>query len=183
MVGASVDQEVVCRLDPLPAPVAIHRVVAALDRRDPARHPRQEFERAPRRHVAAVQERVNDHPRDVLAPGELEERGEMLHVRVHATGREQAHQVKRSLAARGRAGCAEGAVREERPIVDRVVDADEILVLHVAGAHDHVTNLAVAHDPVRQTDIAAARPHRGVRAALPQPAELRRARAGDRVRR
>ena len=62
---------------------------------------REELERAARWHVAAVEERVHDDARDVLALGELDERGEMLHVGVDAAGGDEAHEVKRPALAHG----------------------------------------------------------------------------------
>ena len=63
-----VDDRVVAALDPLPAPVAIHRVVAPADGRDPRVRVRRrepafevgdEAERGPRRRVAAVEQGVD----------------------------------------------------------------------------------------------------------------------------
>ena len=55
-----VDDRVVRELGALPALVAVHRVVAAMHGRDRRGDLSQELERAARRHVAAIEERVHD---------------------------------------------------------------------------------------------------------------------------
>ena len=87
----------------LPTLVAVHRVVAPVDRRDRARDLGQELEGTARRHVAPVEERVNDDVRDVLAPRQIGKRLDVLEIGVNAAGRHQAHQMERGAAPRGRA--------------------------------------------------------------------------------
>src|SRR4029077_18868841 len=65
-----------------------------------------------------------------------------------------------------------------RPVLDRVVDPDELLVLHVAGAHREMADLAVSHDTVGQTHVAPARAERRVRVGLDQRAQPWRLGAG-----
>ena len=176
-----VDDRVIGALDPVPAFVAIHRVVTPLDRRDATRDSWKELERASRRHIAAVQESVGHDFGDVLARGHLNERLEVLHVRVHTAGRDEPHEVERGVPSRGRAGGAERRIAEERAVVDRVVDPDQILVLDVAGTHRQMADLAVPHDAIGQPDVTAARAHRPMRVGLPKCAKPRRVRTSDGV--
>src|SRR5581483_343327 len=114
---------------------------------------------------------------------ELSRGVQMREVRVHATAGEQSQQVQRpALADRG-ACRAQRGVLEERAVGDRVVDADELLVLHVAGAHREMAHLAVPHDAVRKSDRPAARLEPRVRVAREELVEPRRLGAGYRVAR
>ena len=54
----------------------------------------------------------------------------------------------------------------EASVFDRTVDARDVLVDHAAGADVEVTNLAIAHQPARQTDIFPARRELRRRVAL-----------------
>ena len=80
---------------PVPAPVAVHRVVTPDDRRDPlGRQQREVLDGRGRRDVAPVREGVDPgalpHP---LRPRELEQREQMVDVRVHAAVRDEPEQV------------------------------------------------------------------------------------------
>ena len=86
--------------------------------------------------------------RNTLAARELDERVQVPQIRVHAAGREKPHEMKRPVRARRRARRAEGVIREERAVLDRVRDAHQVLLLDVARAHREVADLAVPHDPV-----------------------------------
>ena len=101
------------RVGSFPAVVAVHRVVPADDRRDPrGRQGREVGHRRVGRHVAAVGERVNpcllDHR---LASGELEQRAQVIDVRVDAALRDEAEEVHRAAALAGAREGADGAHR------------------------------------------------------------------------
>ena len=81
------DDGVVRTKRPLPPLVAVHGIEAAVHRCDRGAHLVEQRHRAPRRHVPAVQERVHDHVANVLAPRELDERGKVTHIGVHAASR------------------------------------------------------------------------------------------------
>ena len=140
---------------PLPALVAVHRVVAADDRRDAVGGQRREVgHRRLGRDVAPVGEGVD--PRPVLHPlalGEREQRPEVVDVRVHAALRDEAEQVHRAAAL---AGATEGAderlVRHERPVLDGAGHADEVLVQDPPRPDREVSDLRVPHLAVRQPD-------------------------------
>jgi hypothetical protein len=78
-------------------------------------------------HVAAVEERMHDDARDAFALREIDERREMLHVRVDPTRGDETHEVERAALSHRGAGLAQRGVLKEGAIVDRVVDADELL--------------------------------------------------------
>ena len=109
--AVAVDDRVVGELGPLPALVAIHRPVAARDRRDAADAGRGDrgFERrdvgasAGRRRVASVGEDVHEDARHAARLRQRDERVQVLLVAVDAAVREQADQVQR---VRRRAGAA-----------------------------------------------------------------------------
>ncbi len=91
----SVDDRVERLLRPLLALVAVHRVVPADDGRDPLGGQLGEVGHGRgRRDVAAVRERVDPRAlRHPTAPCKLEQRLQMVDVRVHATARDEAEQV------------------------------------------------------------------------------------------
>src|SRR6266511_559984 len=159
----------------VPALVAVHRPVPAVDRRDRDLDLREQLERAARGHVAAVEEAVVRDAPDALAPGELAERVQVPQVGVDAAGREQTEEMERAAIADGPARAGERLVPEERPVVDRVVDPDELLVLDVPGPHGEVSDLAVAHDAVGEPDGAPARVETRARVAGEQRVDARRA--------
>src|SRR5207247_1224627 len=106
----AIDDRAVRALDAIPPLVAVHRVIATVHSRDPCWHARKKLERAPRWHVAAVEERMHDDVLNLLPSRELDGCREVLHVGVHTTGRDEAHEVKGTPAANGRGWCAERAV-------------------------------------------------------------------------
>ena len=70
----------------------------------------------------------------------------------------QTHQVQRGIV--GLAvfnGLHERFVGEKVAVVDRLGNAGQLLIDHAAGADVGVTDLAVAHLPVRQTDVQTRR--------------------------
>ena len=117
-----------------------------------------------RRDVAPVGERVD--PR--LLRRELEQRLEVVDVRVDAAVRDEAEQVD-VLAAFERA--AEDGVLEERAVFDRSVHAHEILQEDAAGADRQVADLGVAHLAVREPDGGARRFELRMREVAPEPIE------------
>ena len=113
---------------------------------------------------------------------DLRQRDRVLLVRVHAAGRHQAEQV----AGAARRLQLRDQVRERRrageaAVLGGVADARQFLHHHAPGADVQMTDLGIAHLAVRQPDVAAGGVQEGVRAALPQPVEVRLARLTDRV--
>jgi hypothetical protein len=117
-------------IGPFPALVAIHGVVAPGHGRDAIGGQRREVvDSGVRRDVAAVGEGVD--PRAVVhsrAPRQVEQCPQVVDVRVHAAGRHEAEQVDvRAALLRPPERAEERLVLEERPVVDRLADADEVL--------------------------------------------------------
>ena len=175
--------------DALPAPVAVHRVIAPADRGDGEApgagdgrlEVRQVAAAARRRGVAAVEKGVH---RDLdAAPGQgAAERRDMVLVAVHAAGRNQPHQVARAAAVlEPRDQLIEHGVGGERAVGDRPADARQVLGHDAPGAEVHVADLGVAHLPGRQPDAAVRRREQAVRARRDQPVPNRRARLCDGV--
>ena len=162
-------------LDSLPALVAIHRVVAADDRRQAVERKLCEVGgRARRRDVAAVGERVQ--PR--LVRCEAEERAHVVDVRVDAAVRDEPEQVHAAAALEGR---AQRGVLEERAVGDRAVDAHQVLVEPAPCADRQVPDLRVAHLPRRQARCLAGRIEGRVREVAPEAVEDRCVRQLDGV--
>ena len=124
---------------------------------------------------------MHDHTRDALALRELDQRGEMFHVGVHATGRDETQEMERPALASGGTRLTERRVLEEGAVVDRVADPHELLVADVAGAHGEMADLAVTHHSLRQPDGAAAGLERRVRIPLEERVETRGLRARHRI--
>ena len=113
---------------------------------------------------------------------DLRQRDRVLLMRVHAAGRHQAEQV----AGAARRLQLRDQVRERRrageaAVLGGLADVRQLLHHHAPGADVQVADLGVAHLAVRQPDVAAGGVQEGVRAALPQPVEVRLARLTDRV--
>ena len=74
---------------------------------------------------------------------------------------------------RGIAGGAQFGVGEEAAVLDRRVDAGEVLIDDAAGAQIHVADLGIAHLPVRQADVAALGVDQRMRPLRPQAVPVR----------
>ncbi len=180
------DDRVESELGPVPALVAVHRVVAARDGRDPVRGQRREVvDGRVRRDVAPVGERVDPRPVGHPLPlRQLEQRKDVGDVRVDAAGRDEPEQVHVAAAlARAPERRDERLVLEEGAVADGAVDALEILVEHAARADRQVADLGVAHLAGRQPDRLAGRAELGVRELAPEPVEDRCVGELDRVAR
>ena len=188
VLGAPFEQEPHRLVGAVPAAVAVHREVAADDRADAAgadlAHPRlQVGQRAGARggrRVAPVGERVDDEVVDAPLSRQLHERLEVALGRVHAAARDEPDQVHaRGVPHRG----LERLVLRQRPVLDRGVDAREVLRDDRAGAEVEVADLGVAHLALREPHRLALGGQLGVRVLVPQPVEDRRRRERDRVAR
>ncbi len=185
------DDRVVGELGPLPAGVAVHRVVAAADGADPAGLAQPALElgevaaAAVRQGVAAVGEGVEDDVGDPLLGGELDRRLDVLPARVDAAVGDQAEQVQAAARAApgGVAGGEQRLVVEEAAVGDRVVDPGQVLLDDRPGAEVEVADLRVAHLALGQADVAPLGGELRVREALPEPVEDRRLGERDRVAR
>jgi hypothetical protein len=146
-------------------PVAIHRIVAAANRRnpqsgEPARIAREFLEIGKgglRRGVAAVEKGVDRHRHPRLGE-DMAECGDLVLMRVHAARRHQAQQV--GGAARPFQSADKIAqCRHPREFArsDRRIDARQVLHDQPAGADIGVADLGIAHLPIGQPDKVLAR--------------------------
>ena len=142
----------------LPAVIAIHRVVAAADRRDLADTDlrrlfldcREVFRRALGRHIAPIEECVNPDLGQPLALCKLEHAEEMIVMAVHAARRNKSHDVQGTAALLHAAYNREQRlVLEEVAVLDVARDARELLIDDAPRADVCVTDLGVAHLPMR----------------------------------
>ena len=162
-------------LGAIPALVAIHRVVAARDGRDPVDGQLGEV----------VHRRVR---RDVAAVGERMDPGLLRRERRAAPGDGRCASGRRR-GRRARAGGRSRRARRRRAVprsrtasrLDRPVHAHEILVEDAARADRQMADLGVAHLAVRQADGLARGGELRVRIVAPQPVEDRRLGELDRV--
>jgi hypothetical protein len=139
-----------CLVNAIPPVIAIHRPVAPHDRCEPSFGKlRKVVHGRMRRDVATIGERM--YPR--LLGSELEERLDVIEVRVNATLRYEAKQVN-AFPARERR--LQDGVLEERSALDGVVHALEVLVQPSPRPDRQMANLRVTHLAWRQT-------HRGAR--------------------
>ena len=114
----------------------------------------------------------------VFSGAKLEQRLEVVDVRVDAAVRDEPEQVDVLARARRR---RERLVLEQLAGLDRPVHAHEILVEDPARADRQVPDLGVAHLPLRQADGLARGDELRVREVAPQPVEDRRVGELDRV--
>ena len=180
-LGLAAHDRVVGELRAVPAVVAVHRVVAARHARHAGAVPGLDLGHVPHaavgRRVAAVGERVHNDVRHPLAPGQLHERAQVPHAGVDTAVRHEAEQVQPLGAAR----LAQRLVLEERAVLDRLVDPQQVLLHHRARAEVEMAHLGVAHLPLRQAHRWAVRGERRVRVLLPELVEHGRVRQVDRV--
>ena len=145
----------------VPAMIAVHRVVAASDRRNLADADllalRLELLEvrlcALRRHIAAIEEGVDVDVLDALLLCHLEKCVEVALVAVYAARGNEAEQVDCTAICLGILhDLDEDFVLEEVAVLDVTRDARELLVDEAAGADIRVTDFRVAHLTVRQAD-------------------------------
>ncbi len=110
------------------------------------------------------------------------QRRDMILMRVHAAGRKQPshmHRAFRHLDLRNQID--KRRAMGEAAILDRHIDARQILRHHAAGADIHVADFGIAHLALRQADGAAGRGEQRMRILRQQPRVVRRLRLGDGV--
>ena len=166
MLALGVDQAVIGERHPLPALVAVHRVVAAADRGDldvaaafdGGQEVADEALGRARRGVAAVEQGM-DADRDAGGGEQPRESRQLALMRMYPAGRHQPHEVA------GAAAALEGRdeIAKRRHLADMIageggVDPRQVLHHHPAGAEIHVADLGIAHLARGQPDM----PLRGV---------------------
>jgi hypothetical protein len=154
----SVDDGVVREFRAVPALVAVHRVVAAGDGGDlVGRQLGQVVDRRVRGDVPSIGEGMDE--RALLRPlavRQLEQRAQVVDVRVNAAVGDEAEQVDVRPPLLGALESAdERRVLEERAVGDRPVHTLEVLVEDAPGADRQVPHLGIAHLAFREPDRLA----------------------------
>lgn len=131
--------------------------------------------------VAAVADEVQQRAR-ALYPAQFDERDQVAEVAVHAAVRDQTEQVHGPVAG-GRAlrRADQDRVAEKRSVRDGGTDVHDVLADDAGRAEDHVADLGIAHQAVRQADAGAGGLQRGVREAGEVAVEVGCFRQLDRV--
>ena len=161
-----VDDRVVGELDPLPAAVAVHRVVAAADRADPpgVAQPALELGDVAGAEVGSVSRpSVNACTTTSGTPScaaSSISASRWVQPECTPPSETRPDQVQPPAGARRAAAQAASSASfsKKRAVGDRVVDPGQVLLDDRAGAEVEVADLGVAHLPVGQADVAAARP-------------------------
>ncbi len=173
------DQRFIRQSGPVPAPVAVHRKVAAGQRGDlcaRAGQARQVGLQSPhdlrsrlRRRIPAV-EKAMDRDAGNVVPDTQFHRGQEVRVdRLHAPRAEEAHEVKRAAALpEPGAEIHQRLPSKKVAAADACGNPDEVLRHHPAGAKVQVPHLAVAHLPFGQAHGQAAGVEEGSRFAVPE---------------
>ncbi len=176
----------------LPTTVAIHGVVAAAHGRDLANtvlaHLLLQLLNVAGavggQRVAAVHEGVHEHALHSVLLSHAQDGVEMVLVRVHTTVRQQSEEMQPPLAGAGlRHGFEQGGVLLELPVFEHQVDLGDVHVNDAPGADVQVPDLAVAHLPGGQADVAPAGVNEGVGKLGEQFVIVRLARQRDGIRR
>ncbi len=175
--------------DALPALVAVHAVIASADGADGdalavAEGGEEAVEiakRAARRRVAPVEQSVH-HDRNAGRGENIGECRDLILMRMHPARREQAQEMG-AAATRLELGdeVAQARVARERAVLDRLVDARQILEHDPAGAEIHMSDLGIAHLALRQPDGMGRGVEERMRAARHQPIPDGRAGLAERV--
>ena len=165
--AGAVDEGVVGELRPIPALVAVHRLVAAARRSrcvrrclanrvsSSGRKPSAERGGVSRPSVKAWSGRVGRQPGVVR---QLGHRDDVLVERVDATRADEAHEVQAPVALRDACRRPRSArVVEERAVGDRRADPRQVLEHAEAGAEVEVPDLQLPICPSRQADGRAGR--------------------------
>ena len=188
--GVGEDHRVVGLRDALPATVAVHGVVASVDRRDLAAvvlaHLLLQLLEVSRavggQRVAAVHEGVHEDAVHAVLLRHLQQRVEMRLLRMHAAVGKQSEQMQPPLAgARMLHGIEQHGMREEFAVLDHQIDARDVHVHDAPRADVEVPDFAVAHLPFGQSDERPAGVNERVGILAQQPVVGRLARERDGV--
>ena len=162
----------------LPAPVAIHGVVASVHGGDLAAvvfaHLLLQLFQVSRaiggQSIAPVHESVHEDAVHPVLLGHLQQRVKMSLLRVHAAIGHQAEKMQAPLAGARMFHCIEQhRMREEFAVPDHQINARDVHVDDASRANIEMTNLAVAHLPLGQPNKGTAGMNERVR-ILPQQA-------------
>ena len=132
--------------------------------------------------VSSIEEGVDENSRHSLLLGHPNDRLQVMLGGVDAAGRKQAEEVERPPIALGLPdGRVEGLVAEKGAILDRSVDAHEVLEDDPPGAEVGVPDLGIPHLPLGQTHCEARGVEGRVGIALVEEVDVRGIGQGDGV--
>ena len=146
----------------LPALVAVHGVIAAVDRSDLGHavfahfllELAEEINAALGRRVAAVHEAVDENVRDFILARHAQQGEQMLQLRMNAAVADETHQMQLTRAAAFHRFEQE-RLAEEFAAGDELIHARDVHLHDAAGADIQVAHFAIAHLPFGQTDEGA----------------------------
>ena len=125
---------------------------------------------------------MHGHLRHAGALRQLEHGEDVRLMTVNAARREQAHHVQgTAIGLHDGAGGIQFGIGKKTAILDRGIDAGQVLVDDAAGAEVHVANFRVAHLPIRQSNETAFGVDQGVRAGRQQLPPVRQVGQRQRV--
>jgi hypothetical protein len=189
-LGLAFDHGAVGLRDALPATVAVHRIVAAVDSGDLAgvilaHLLLQLFQIAGAirgQSVAAIHERVHEDAIDSLLFCHFQERVQMFLPRMHAAIGDEPEQMQFAPADAGIFHpFNEHGMREELTILNHQVNARDIHMHNAPGADIQMPDFAVAHLPFGQSDERPTGVNQRVRIFAQQTVVDRFAREGDSI--
>jgi hypothetical protein len=161
LLALACDETLHADLDAVPALVAVHDVVTTDNGRDLAKADLLgEGEQVLQVSLATlgvavttVTEEVNVYLGHTNLLGDLEQRLEVVDVRVHTAVRDETAQVESAIALLGALEALNNVLDlVHLAILDSFVDADDILPHNPAGANVQVSDLGVAHEAFWQAD-------------------------------
>ncbi|MNM70987.1 hypothetical protein D3C81_826320 [compost metagenome] len=186
----AINDSAVRLLYPLPAFVAVHGIIAALNRSDftyayffnLGDQPLQESLGAVWSHITAIQERMDIHFMQIFLLGKIQHSEQMINMAVYAAIGQQAVQMKLlAVGLRVLYSFNQGLVRKEITFTDRLVDTGQILIHDPACTDVQMTYFRVTHLSFRQTHSLTASSKRSVRVHLKVSVVIRFVRLCDRV--
>ena len=163
-IAFTAHEQAVGALNPIPALVPVHGVIAANDAGDTADAGRfagrleglEEPHSRLRRRVPPVRDRVHQHlvPPESLVGRHLQERPEVVVAGMDHPGAQQPKKVER-LAPGSDVGhqLPEGRIARELSVLDGLVDPADVLVDDPPCTEVGVPDLAVAHDSQREAHL------------------------------
>ena len=163
LLALALYEQVVCQLDALPTLVAVHRIVAADDRRDPAGRPfqmtLQRFDKTlttARIGIASVHEAMHESLIHAVMLRYVAKLKEMVQRTVNPAVRDEAHEMHLlAVLFRIRKCLDDFGILQNRVVAAGAVDFHEVLIDDAPGTDIEVTHFGIAHLSLGQADVFA----------------------------
>ena len=158
-------QAVIRPLHTLPPVIPIHRIKPARYRRDlpdtSLSHLLFDLRKiarpAGRRRIPTVRKRMKINILHIVLPRQLEQPVQMLQKRMNANIAAQTHQMQLTAIALGKLNSLKKLdILKKLTLTNRTSDPNRILINNPPSPNILMPNLAIAHSPIRQTNILAA---------------------------